>query len=244
MLHKTKAIILRTTPYGETSLIVSAYTELFGQQSYMVKGARKVSKKGGSQSQMYQPGAILELVAYHNELKQLQMIKEARWSFLYQQVMSQVVKNAVALYIIELLGKCMRQPETNEELFAFVEQTLQILDEAEPAVTANLPLYFSLQLAARLGFRMEDNYSEAFPFLDLQEGHFCSEIPGHGFYLDGTMSNISNQLLQTDNPVTLYRLKLHKEQRRELLEAYEHFYTYHIASFGKLQTLQVLDAVL
>jgi DNA repair protein RecO (recombination protein O) len=36
MTHKTKGIILRTVKYGETSLVVTAFTELFGIQAYMV----------------------------------------------------------------------------------------------------------------------------------------------------------------------------------------------------------------
>ena len=47
VLHKTKAIILRTVKYGETSLIVTAYTELYGLQSYIEQGVRASTKKGG-----------------------------------------------------------------------------------------------------------------------------------------------------------------------------------------------------
>ena len=47
MLHNTKCIVLRVTKYGDTSIIMTAYTELFGLQQYMVKGVRVTSKKGG-----------------------------------------------------------------------------------------------------------------------------------------------------------------------------------------------------
>src|SRR6185295_19163252 len=141
MLHKTKAIILRTVSYGDTSLVVTAYTELFGLQTYMVKGARRVSKKGAGQSQFFQPAALLELVVYHNELKQLQIIKEIKWSVIYRQVLSNVIKNSVALYMVELLIKCLKQTEASEELFVFAESNLLLLDECEAGVTANLPLH-------------------------------------------------------------------------------------------------------
>jgi DNA repair protein RecO (recombination protein O) len=45
MLHNTKGIVLRVTKYGDTSIILTAYTELFGVQQYMVKGVRVTSKK-------------------------------------------------------------------------------------------------------------------------------------------------------------------------------------------------------
>ncbi len=76
MTHKTKGIVLRSVNYGETSVITSVYTESFGLQSYIVKGVRQSTKKGQSKQIYFQPGAILEMEVYHNELKNLQFIKE------------------------------------------------------------------------------------------------------------------------------------------------------------------------
>lgn len=244
MLQTTKAIILRTTAYGDTSLIVSAFTERYGLQQYMVKGARKSSKKGSSMNSMLQPAAIVEMVVYHNELKQLQFVKELRWAVVYQQIMHNVHRNAVALYMIELLSKTLRQPETNQELYAFVEDSLCLLDACDTAVMANLPLYFSLRLAALLGFRIDDDKPDGTCFLDLQAGNFDTEPPIHGMYLDAALSEVAYELLQQHNAITLYRIKLNQQQRRELLQGFIHFFQYHVADFGRLKTVQVLQEVL
>ncbi|MBS1655487.1 MAG: recombination protein O N-terminal domain-containing protein, partial [Bacteroidetes bacterium] len=63
-LHKTKGIVLRTVKYGETSVIVTIYTELFGIQSYLVNGVRVSSKKGSGKANLFQPSAILDMVVY------------------------------------------------------------------------------------------------------------------------------------------------------------------------------------
>ena len=52
MVHKTKGIVLRTVKYGETSVIVTILTELFGLQSYLVNGVRTSSGKGGIESRV------------------------------------------------------------------------------------------------------------------------------------------------------------------------------------------------
>ena len=44
MTHKTKGIVLRTIKYGETSVVVTIFTELFGVQTYMVNGVRTTKK--------------------------------------------------------------------------------------------------------------------------------------------------------------------------------------------------------
>src|ERR1700733_10299919 len=129
MTHKTSGIVLRTVKYGETSLIVTIYTELFGLQSYMVNGVRTSSSKGPGKANLFQPAAILDLLVYHSDVKNLQRIKEFKWEILYQRIYFDTVKNAIVLFMIELLLKCLKQPEPNSELFQFVKIALLNLDE-------------------------------------------------------------------------------------------------------------------
>lgn len=117
MVHKTKGIILRSVKFGETSVIVTILTELFGLQSYLVNGVRTSSLKGSSKIALFQPSAMLDLIIYHQESKNLQRLKEYSWNHLYQNIFSDVVTNAIALFMIELLQKCLKQPEPNPELF-------------------------------------------------------------------------------------------------------------------------------
>ena len=145
-LLKTKGIVLRAVKYGETSMVVSIFTELFGLQSYLVNGVRTATKKGSGKANLFQPAAILDLVVYHHESKQLNRIKEFKWGYLYQHVFSDVPKNAVALFMTELLGKCLKQPECNPELFEFTEDVFEHLDRSSGTVMANLPLFFALHL--------------------------------------------------------------------------------------------------
>src|SRR5580765_4584567 len=113
MIHKTKGIVLRTVKYGETSVIVTILTELFGLQSYLVNGVRTTSGKGASRAGMFQPAAILDLVIYYQETKNLNRLKEYEWNHLYQYIFSDVVVNSISLFMIELLQKCLKQPEPN-----------------------------------------------------------------------------------------------------------------------------------
>ena len=152
-LHKTKGIVLRTVKYGETSIIVTIFTELFGIQSYLVNGVRTSTKKSSGKAGYFQPAAMLEMVVYHNELKHLNRIKEFKWAHLYKYILSDVPKNAVALFMIELLTKCLKQPEENSELFHFTEDVFLELDESVGTVMANIPLFFALHLTHFFGFR-------------------------------------------------------------------------------------------
>ena len=243
-LHKTKGIVLRAVKYGETSLIVTMFTELFGLQSYMVNGVRTSTKKGSGKANLFQPTAILDLVVYHNELKHLNRIKEFKWSYLYQHIFSDVPKNAVALFMIELLTKCLKQPEANPELFEFCEDAFIHLDESSGSVMANFPLFFALHLPVFFGFRISDEYSDKNSIVDLQEGMFVSERPDHFHFLEGKQAEVTSELLKMMQPEELEQLKLNHDFRRQLLFAYETYYALHIQDFGTMKTLPVLREVL
>ena len=244
MLHKTKGIVLRAIKYGETSLIVNIYTELFGMHSYIVNGVRTHTKKGPGRASVFQSGAILDLVIYHNEFKNIQRLKEFKWHYLYANLFSDVRKNSVALFMVELLLKSIRQPETNAPLFYFIEDSFMHLDTGTNAVVANFALFFALHLATFLGFRISDDYTETNHILDLQDGIFVHEYPLHPHFLEGRFSYTTSQLLKAMQPYELEQLPLHHEFRRSLLQAYQTFYALHIADFGVMKTLPVLQEVL
>jgi DNA repair protein RecO (recombination protein O) len=244
MVYKTNGIVLRTVKYGETSIIVSIYTELFGIQSYLVNGVRVSSKKGSGRANLFQPAAILDLVVYHNELKNLQRLKEFKWGYLYKHLYFNVTKNLVALFMVELLQKCLKQPEPNPDLFHFIEDAFIYLDESEESAVANYPLFFALHLTSFFGFRISDGYSEHNTVLDLQQGFFISDQPIHSYFLDGQYSYTTSKLLKIRQPHELQQIKLNQETRRVLLQAYQNFYALHIQDFGVMKTLPVLQTVL
>ena len=243
MTHKTRGIVLRSIKYGETSLVVTAYTELFGMQTYMVNGIRSAKKTGGK-ANLFQPAAILDLVVYHHENKSMQRIKEFSWGFLYHDLLQNVIKNSMACYVVELMSKSLKQPETNADLFAFSEHALQWLDAAPKAVAANFSLFFTLQLAGFLGFRITDNFDEVNGILDLAEGSFTDAQPMHPHFLSAEESAITAQLLKVMHPEELNEIPLNRTARRNLLLRYLDYYALHIHDFGQMKTLIILQEVL
>jgi DNA repair protein RecO (recombination protein O) len=240
-LFKTKGIVLRAVKYGETSLIVTIFTELFGIQSYLVNGVRKSTKKGSGKASLFQPAAILEMVVYHSELKNLQRIREFRWGYLYSHILVDVKKNAVALFLVELLTKCLKQPEANPDLFQFSEDIFIHLDRSTENTAANFPLFFALHLTVFLGLRMSDNYSDTRTILDLQEGVFVDEKPHHPYYIEDKEARVTSDILKVMQPEELADTRLNHEFRKSLLFAYERYYSLHIHDFGTLRSLPVLS---
>lgn len=243
MTHKTKGIVLRTVKYGETSIITTVYTELFGIQSYIVKGVRQSTKKSPGKGIYFQPAAILEMIVYHNEFKNLNFIKEYQWAYLYQNVLFDVVKNTVALYIVEMLQHSLKQPEANPELFYMVEDTLKQLDNGNSALVANLPLYFSLHLAGELGFRIQGVYNTLTNVLDLQEGQFVDRKPLHTYYIETHLAEATSWLLSINFYSDLENIHFSRKIRQDLIKAYQNYIALHVQDFGEIKTLAILEQI-
>jgi DNA repair protein RecO (recombination protein O) len=243
MLYSTKGIVLRAVKYGDTSLIVSIYTALFGIQSYIVNGVR-TEKRGGTKAGMFQPAAILDMVVYHQEQKNLHRIREYKWSYIYREIYAGIIKTTLVMYMMEMLQKCLKQPESNEELYVFIESSLIQLDRADDLTAANYALHFTLAFAAFLGFRIGGRYSPQTPVLDLQEGNFTTEKPTHGYFLEGYLGEATDLLLKAETEEALRAIRLNRDLRRALLQAYQSFYALHVPDFGQLRSLLILQDIL
>lgn len=223
-------------------MIVSIFTELFGIQSYMVNGVRTSGKS--ARAHFFQPSSLLEMQVYHNELKNLQRIKEVKWSSLYKNVLSDVIKNSIALFMVELLQKTLKQPETNENLFHFCEDAFLHLDVAEKEITANFAVYFSIRIAQISGFSLQNNYSEKRNIFNIQEGDFVEENLPDTEFITPQLSRDFSEMLKAIHPNDLSEIKMNGKTRSSMLKIMESFYAWHIPEFGKMKTLNVLSAIL
>lgn len=244
MLHQTQGIVIRAVKYGETSLVVSMFTELFGLQQYMVNGVRTAKPNRSVSPVLLQPGTFLDMVVYHNEKQSLQRIKECRPAIQFQELFVDLKKNSVMLFMIEILQKTIRQTEPHPELYHFLEDIMNALDASTPSQAANMPLFFMTHLSHFFGFRLMDNYSTENTVLDWQEGQFVSRPPVHIHFLEEPHSGIMAQLLRVAQVQELDEIKLNRNLRNQLIDACLHFYSLHVHPFGLLKSLDVLRAIM
>ena len=243
MLHNTKGIVLRVTKYGDTSIIMTAYTELFGVQQYMVKGVRVTSKKGANKGVFYQPAAILQMEVYHAPMKTMQMVKEVSWDYVYQNVYSDVLRNAVALYIVEVLQQTM-QPEPHPEMFYLIEDTFKQLDKGGAGLVSNLPIYFLIHLSQTMGFGLQGKYSDETPILDIKEGEFVSKPPAHPYYLEAQTAQVASTFLAVQFYNDLETISLSGAQRKKILELFQLSLSWHYKKFSEIKSLPILQSIL
>ncbi|WP_419212954.1 DNA repair protein RecO [Maribacter sp. X9] len=233
----TKAIVLSALKYGDTSLIVRAFTASDGIKSYLLKGVLS-SKKGKLKSAYFQPLTQLEIVANHRNKGTLESLREAKVFYHYQTLYADMAKNAMTLFLAELLGNSIREEERNDDLFEFLEASLQWLDMHKDI--ANFHLFFMLSLSRFLGF-YPDAYQMEKPYFDLLEGEFTSSeslnpmLRGENVYFFKAFLGINFDEIHT--------IKMKKTNRQELLKVLVVYFELHLQGFRKPRSLAVLNEV-
>lgn len=221
MLHKTRGIVFRFTKYGDSSIIVTIFTELFGIQTYMVNGVR--SKRSASRIALYQPLTLLDLVVYYKENASIKRIREIKCLHAYQNIPGDIRKSSLAIFINEIINKTVKDESHAQEIFEYLFHALILLDHQESNLE-NFHLIFLIKLSRFLGFGAHQSEEIlGARMLDREEEELLQKLLGAEFTEPILMSN---------------------QQRRSLLEAILRFYTLHIESLGEIKSIQVLKEIM
>lgn len=221
MLHKTRGVVFRFTKYGETSIIVNIFTELFGLQGYIVNGVRSKSSK--NKIALFQPLTLLELVVYHRENANLNRISEIKCLYPYRSIPIDIKKSGISVFINEVINKAIREESHARELCQFIIDSFISLDNAVAGVE-NFHLIFLLKLSRFLGFG----------------AHNTDEVLGIRA-TDPETENVLNQLINAEYS---HMVVVTNVQRRAILDLVLKFYGDHIESFGEMKSTQVLREIM
>jgi DNA repair protein RecO (recombination protein O) len=237
MLAKTPGIVIRNTRYGEGSVITKIYTRQFGMQSYIVNGI--YNSKSSLKASLLQPLMILDLVVYHNNLRDIQRIKEAKANPQLGHLHFDVVKSSVGMFVSELLNKSIKEEEANEKLFDFVEDFIVRLDAATENISL-WPEYFMLRLTRLLGFFPENNFdAEENNYFDLTEGKFTSFPQKSDYAIGPPDSEYFSKMI----PLEIEELSAHhfpKNIRAQILKNLILYYKLHLPDFQEIKSVEVL----
>lgn len=236
---KTQAIVLKTTRYGDNSLIVKLLTRKNGLQSFMIKGA--FNKTAKIRAALFQPLTLLNIVSA-NSRGELGYLKEAAVEYAYHDIPYNINKNAITLFLCELLSKAIQETEQDFSLFDFIHKSLTHLDESD-GNNADFPLKFAVVLSHYLGFAPNtSSFEQGFVF-DLEEGVFRHDSASSAYYIDNQRSvlfyNLCNSEMFDDKS-----LNINNNERRQLLENVITYYKLHISGFNEIKSADVLKTVL
>ena len=238
MIRKVRGIVLHTTRYGESSLVVHCYTEQYGRQAYMVKGVRKSRKQ--NRSNLFQPLFILDFEIYHKESREIQLVKEVSRAMPLNSLPFDVVKSAQAIFMAEVIYRVVREQESNPMLAHFLLSSIQYLDALEEA-SPDFHILFLFQLSRHLGFYPQNNFDEGHIFFDLSGGLFISHFKDPDLHLDENSSELWHRYMLSEYQ-SVKDADFNGLQRKQVLDMLVRFYKLHVAGMGEIRSLEVLHS--
>ena len=211
MVHHTRLIILNTTKVGERSLVLHALSPDWGRRSFIAS----VPKGGGMA--LFQPLNILDAEVTENPKSDLWRVHALSPRHPLTGLRTSAGKNAMTLFMSEVLWRAIRDGAREEGLFEWCERAVLTLDALEGDY-ANYHLRFLLELASTLGF--SPSLQDLAPFAE-------------------THLNALRDLLQSDFGSCML-VPLNGEARSEIAEILLRYLSYHAETRIEARSLRVL----
>ncbi len=238
MQKEIKGIVLSKIKYGENSMIVNIFTKEFGKMGFVVHKSK--SRKNHS-IRYLQPMYILDMQTYIKPQRNLQNIKEIQPAVPIKNLSLDFNKIAICQFIAELVNKTQREGETDEVLFNFLTNIIQLLDETDQK-TSNFAIFFIIKYSRFLGLQIHNNYSETNSILDFKAGRFIMGHPQHPHFADFKTSNLIHQIMTTKF-TEMHLLNIKSKDRNYLIDLFIKYFNFHLNKPGKLNSLVVLQEV-
>ncbi len=266
-LAKTQAIVLRVRRMGETSKLVTLYTEDFGKVKVVAKGARKPKSKFGAALELM---TEIQVVFYLRDDRELQTLSDCDVTRSHPGLLSVLQRLSYGSAVCELIDRLTIEGEGgNRRLYRCLAGVLVGLEEVSAPQTEALFWYFQLRMAESLGYRPElgrcVDCLSAFEgrslwFSPALGGGLCTSCgrtaasdgdggaygaqPTHAFRVDG--DNIRflaglQSLAKYDKhaiPAALLR-----PRGREIRSMLLRFLEFHAGQSGRLKSLEFLESV-
>ena len=211
MVHHTQLIILNTTKVGERSLVLHALSPDWGRRSFITS----VPKGGGMA--LFQPLGILDAEVVENPKSDLWRAHALSAKYPLVSLRTSASKNAITLFMSEVLYRTVREGAREEGLFEWCERSVLTLDALQGDF-ANYHLRFLLEFAAARGF--SPSLEDLMPFA----GEHLANV---------------RELLRADFGASLL-VPLSGEVRNEIAELLLRYLSFHSESRIEARSLRVL----
>ena len=238
MFNQSKAIVLHSIKYGETSLIVNCFLYDLGLKSFMIKGVLNSKNKKFSKS-YFLPLSILCITYSIKTNKDLGYITEAKPAQIYTSLHIDLFKSSVVVFIGELLTSVLKEsPGSNQQLFQYLEYSLTWFDRSNKV--SNFHLKVLIDLTKFIGF-YPNIKEESHAFFDLNSGTSLEVKPSKYYIQNLELKKFKELLGMTFED--LNTMKLNNVLKAKMLSIMIDYYSLHLQMFKSPKSIPVFNEV-
>ena len=233
-------ISLRTVNYSDRHNILSAFTLERGPMSFLTPAGN--GREASRRRALLMPMGMVECVADIRPGRDIHPISAPRMLAPLQSLRCSPLKSSLAMFLAESLGSLLREAQPDAVLWHFIEQSVIALDSLPDNRIANFHITCLTRLANILGIWPDSTGFRMGMVFDLIDARFRHSAPTHPEFIAGSRAAMV-ALLPRLTYNNMYRLRLTRIQRAELLDAVLHYYTLHYAPLDSLKSTDVLRAL-
>ena len=238
MSNQSKAIVLHSIKYGETSLIVNCFLYDIGFKSFIIKGVLNSKNKKFSKS-YFLPLSIIDINYSIKKNKDLGYIVEARPAHIFSSLHVDLFKSSMIIFVGELLNSVLKEsPGSNKRLFKYLEHSLVWFDQSPKEV--NFHLKVLIDLTKFMGF-YPNIKKESHNFFDLSLGTSVEFKPIENYIEDPELKKFKELLGMTFED--LNSMKIDNLLRMKMLELMIDYYSLHLQMFKNPKSINIFNEV-
>lgn len=229
-----EAIVIHSIPHKDSSRIVYVLTQDDEIISLYVSG---FGKKRSSKAAVFYPGNYLELELAANSRSSLYKVSQSSIIRPWLSIQSNFLKSTVLTFLLEVVMVYFKQGQPAGGLYLSLLNILQVLEEEETQFV-NLPVMFLLKVSEILGVKPDSNEG----YFNIKEGLFePSKNSKFGLDLKESKSLACLLLLKPSGQI---KQVMGNNERRSLITGYLEFLDFHVDSYAKVLSMDVLSTVL
>ena len=213
-MNSTEFILLHTTRYGDSSIILHTLSKEFGRKGFFVKN---ISRR--CVSSVFFPLAILEADIDDHVRSRMPNVRNVSLRYALNGIRNNLKKGAISVFVSEVLFRVVKEGMQDSALYDMCERNILLLDAMESDFS-NFHLYFLMEFIIALGFSpapedlepfMGEHLSLMSDFISLPFSE-AMLVPMSG----GIRSELAERLLKyiefhIESPVNVNSLKALKE---------------------------------
>ena len=249
LIVKTPAVVLRVRRLGESSKLVSLFSEDYGKLKAVAKGARKPKSKFGAALEVMNQ---VQVVCYLKPDRDLQTLSDCDPTHSASNLLGDLERLSLGSAACELVERLTLEGEPNKRIYRCLTGVLQGLEEVEPSRAEPLFWYFQIRMAEALGYQPQLEHCAACRqplsgpwlwFSPAAGGGVCSSCrhpSGHRVAGDSLRFLAGLQQLSAYRADTIPAAPARSGEIRAMLR---YFLEYHSSGQGRLKSLDFLESV-
>ncbi len=239
-LHKTNAIVLSKINFGDTSKIVTLYTEDFGKETCIIKGGRTSKSKIGAIVDVMNH---IQVVFYKKDSREVQLISQADLISHFPQIKQNLELLKYSSGVLELLNSLTVSNEENKRLY---KGTVKILDLINDPISDPQLLFvkYLMFFTDELGYSLKeldcklcnkDLREEAVVYFNQEKGFMCMNCGKHELINYEFSKELFNLLICLSSKQN--ECSYNSESLARLITFFEKFLKYHIPEFRGIKSI-------